>query len=126
MSDVKILHKKEPLTPIFSSPSSSPRDTKALNNTQLQTPQSQSSNLLSLHNICNIIQPQSSPSQSPKPWFDPSPIEPLSPNEKLPDRVDPLENAPKFIEPSTPEVINTSGLMRMTREKPITQSANQE
>ncbi|CAG8546773.1 11554_t:CDS:2 [Acaulospora morrowiae] len=125
MSDVKVPNKKEPLTPVFSSPNSSPRD-KTTNGNNIRTPQNQSNNLLSLHNICNIIQSHSSPSQSPKPWFDPSPIEPLSPNEKSLNRVDPLENAPKFIEPSAPEAINTSNLMRVTHEKSKTSNANQD
>ncbi|CAG8610302.1 7870_t:CDS:2, partial [Cetraspora pellucida] len=70
----------------------------------------QSTNLLSLHNICNIMHSQSSPSLSPQ-WFDPSPIHPSSPSENLKDHRDPLEDAPKFNEPSTSEMINSTDYM---------------
>ncbi|CAG8612881.1 28256_t:CDS:2 [Gigaspora margarita] len=69
-----------------------------------------STNLLSLHNICNIMHSQSSPSLSPQ-WFDPSPIHPSSPSENLKDHRDPLDDAPKFNEPSTTEVINSTDYM---------------
>ncbi|CAG8621761.1 3722_t:CDS:1 [Racocetra fulgida] len=70
----------------------------------------QSTNLLSLHNICNIMHSQSSPSLSPQ-WFDPSPIQPSSPSENLKDHRDPLDDAPKFNEPSTTEMINSTDYM---------------
>ncbi|CAG8497379.1 7504_t:CDS:2, partial [Dentiscutata heterogama] len=69
-----------------------------------------STNLLSLHNICNIMHSQSSPSLSPQ-WFDPSPIHPSSPSENLKDHRDPLDDAPKFNEPSTTEMINSNDYM---------------
>ncbi|CAG8434950.1 1655_t:CDS:2 [Scutellospora calospora] len=70
----------------------------------------QSTNLLSLHNICNIMHSQSSPSLSPQ-WFDPSPIQPSTPSENLKDHRDPLDDAPKFNEPSPTEMIDSTEYM---------------